>query len=270
MTKIQLSSGSPRDPQFDSVLTDAGAGLRRRAGGALRAPGAAAAAPRASSARRASTPASCPDFLPETRAVREGDWSVAPIPADLQDRRVEITGPVRPQDDHQRAELRREGLHGRLRGLATRPTWDNVIEGQLNLRDAVARHDRLHQPRGQGLPADRQAAPCCSCARAAGTCYEKHVHVDGEPMPGALFDFGLYFFHNARGARGARHRPVFLPAQAGEPSRGAALERRVRLRRGRSSASPHGTIKATVLIETILAAFEMDEILYELRDHSAA
>ena len=97
---------------------------------------------------------------------------------------------------------------------------------------------------------------------------EKHLRVDGEPVSGALFDFGLYFFHNAQRLLDARPRPVLLPAEDGAPPRGAAVERRLRLRRGRARDLPHGAIRATVLIETLPAAFQMDEILYELREHS--
>ena len=98
---------------------------------------------------------------------------------------------------------------------------------------------------------------------------ERHVTVDGEPMSGSLFDFGLYFFHNAKAQIGAGRDALLLPAEDGEPSRGAAVERGLRPTPRPSSAFPHGTIKATVLIETLPAAFEMDEILYELRDHMA-
>ena len=152
---------------------------------------------------------------------------------------------------------------------ACSPTWDNLVEGQINLKDRWAgKIDFIDPQTKQVLRARRQARGADRCARAAGTCVEDHVTVDGAPVAGALFDFGLYFFHNAKRTDRRRHRPLFLPAEDGEPSRGAALERGLRLRASEARRAD-GTIKATVLIETLPAAFEMDEILYEMRDHIA-
>ncbi len=144
------------------------------------------------------------------------------------------------------------------------PTWDNVVEGQINLKDAVRAHHRARQRAGQGLPAQQQTRRADRPPARLAPVREAHHATNGEPVPGAFVDFGLFFFHNASSA-GARHRPVLLSAEDGEPSRSAPVGRGLRLLREASSASPQGSIKATVLIETILAAFEMDEILYELQ-----
>ncbi|MGB9646819.1 MAG: malate synthase A [Stellaceae bacterium] len=208
-----------------------------------------------------------PDFLPETKAIRDGDWRVAPIPPDLQDRRVEITGPT---DRKMVINALNCGANVFMADFedANTPTWENLIEGQANLCDAVlrtitfddqqtGRHYALNgntavlfvRPRGWHLP-------------------EKHVLVDGEPMSGALFDFASFFFHNARElvARGAG--PYFYLPKL-ESHLEARLWNNVFLHAQARLGLPRGTIRATVLIETILAAFEMDEILWELRDHSA-
>jgi malate synthase len=208
-----------------------------------------------------------PDFLPETFAVRFGDWEIAPLPADLQDRRVEITGPVD-------RKMIINALNSRARCFmadfedSCAPTWDNVTEGQVNLRDAVARtiayrdpasgrEYRLHErsatlmvrPRGWHLP-------------------EKHVQVDGVPVSGALFDFAVYLANNhAELARRGTGPYFYLPKL--ESHLEARLWNDVFLAAQEWLGMPRGTIRATVLIETILAAFEMDEILWELREHSA-
>ncbi|ROR32402.1 malate synthase A [Inmirania thermothiophila] len=206
-----------------------------------------------------------PDFLEETRAVRESAWRVAPAPADLEDRRVEITGPV---ERRMMINALNSGAKVFMADFedALSPTWANVMDGQVNLRDAVRRTIRLEtaqkvyelkdetatlvvRPRGWHLP-------------------EKHVLVDGEPVSASLFDFGLYFFHNARELVARGSGPYFylpklenhLEARLWNDVFDAAQDR---------LGLPRGTIRATVLIETILAAFEMEEILYELRHHAA-
>jgi malate synthase len=208
-----------------------------------------------------------PDFLPETKAIRDGDWRVAPIPRDLQDRRVEITGPT---DRKMVINALNCGASVFMADFedANTPTWDNLIEGQANLSDAVrqtvafddpqtGRHYSLNgktavlfvRPRGWHLP-------------------EKHVLVDGEPMSGALFDFALFFFHNAKELVARGTGPYFYLPKL-ESHLEARLWNSVFLHAQARLGLPRGTIRATVLIETILAAFEMDEILWELRDHSA-
>ena len=206
-----------------------------------------------------------PDFLPETQAIRDAEWKVAPIPADLQDRRVEITGPV---DRKMIINALNCGASVFMADFedANAPTWSNNIEGQLNLRDAVRRtisfasgakqyslHEKIAtlvvRPRGWHLA-------------------ENHLIVDGEPVSASLFDFALYFFHNAKEAMSRGTGPYFyLPKM--ESHLEARLWNDVFVRAQEQLGVPNGTIRATVLIETILAAFEMDEILYELRDHSA-
>ena len=208
-----------------------------------------------------------PDFLAHTAGVRSGDWRIAAVPQDLLDRRVEITGPVD-------RKMVINALNAPVRCFmadfedSCSPTWDNIIRGQVNLADAIRRtisfEDgatgkvyRLHEktatlivrPRGWHLP-------------------EKHVIVDGKPMSGSIFDFGLYFFHNAKELLARGSGPYFyLPKM--ESHLEARLWNDVFVAAQEALGVPRGTIKATVLIETILAAFEMDEILFELREHSA-
>src|SRR5919106_1058613 len=208
-----------------------------------------------------------PDFLRETKPIRERDWQIAPIPADLQDRRTEITGPV---DRKMVVNALNSGASVYMADFedATTPTWANLIEGQINLRDAIRREidftdpdsgKRYHlagriatlmvRPRGWHLP-------------------EAHVRIDGKPMSGALFDFGLYVFHNAKELTARGTGPYFYLPKL-ESHLEARLWNDVFMFAEDRLGIPAGTIKATVLIETILAAFEMDEILYELRGHMA-
>ena len=148
------------------------------------------------------------------------------------------------------------------------PTWENTIEGQINLRDAVAGTIRFTSPSGKEYALGEKLATLLVRPRG-WHLVEKHVLVDGEPVSAGLFDFGLYFFHNAQTLLEQGLGPVLLPAEDGEPPRGAALERHLRHGAGRDRHPAGHRSSATVLIETILAAFEMDEILYELREHSA-
>jgi malate synthase len=211
-------------------------------------------------------PAYRPDFLPETREIREGDWKVAPVPAALQDRRVEITGPV---DRKMVINALNSGASMFMADFedSHSPTWSGTIEGQINLRDAVRRSIRYTSPEGKSYALNDKVATLLVRPRG-WHLVEKHMLVDNQPVSGSLFDFGLFFFHNAREqiARGAG--PFFyLPKM--ESHLEARLWNDVFVEAQKILGLPRGTIKATVLIETILAAFEMDEILYELRDHSA-
>ncbi len=204
-------------------------------------------------------------FLEETRAVREGDWTVAPLPDDLLDRRVEITGPVE-----------RKMIINALNSGAScfmadfedsnAPTWANCLEGQVNLRDAVRRTIELHAGGKHYRLNDRTAV---LLVRPRGWhLFEKHFFVDERPAPAGIFDFALYFFHNARALLERGSGPYFyLPKM--ESHLEARLWNDVFLRAQEKLGIPAGTIKATVLVETLPAAFEMDEILYELRQHSA-
>jgi len=208
-----------------------------------------------------------PDFLPETKTIRDGDWRVAPIPRDLQDRRIEITGPT---DRKMVINALNCGANVYMADFedATTPSWDNLIEGQANLSDAVRRQITFDDPEtGRHYVLNDKTAVLFVRPRG-WHLPEKHVLVDGEPISGALFDFGLFCFHNAKEllARGTC-RYFYLPKI--ESHLEARLWNDVFLHTQAKLGLPKGTIRATVLIETIMAAFEMDEILWELRDHSA-
>jgi malate synthase len=208
-----------------------------------------------------------PDFLTETRKVRESDWSVAPIPADLKDRRVEITGPV---DRKMVINALNSGANVFMADFedSLTPTWANLIDGQVNLRDAVRRAIAFKDPAtGRDYKLNEKVAVLL--ARPRGWhLEEKHLLMDGKPMSASLFDFGLYFFHNAKELVSRGSGPYFyLPKM--ENHLEARLWNDVFVHAQKKLGLPNGTVKATVLIETILAAFEMDEILYELRDHMA-
>ncbi len=205
-----------------------------------------------------------PDFLPETRAVREGQWRVAPIPADLQDRRVEITGPT---DRKMIINALNSGARVFMADCedSMAPSWDNVVRGQINLRDAVHRRIDFTSPEGKAYRLVDK--PAVLLVRPRGWhLYEKHMLFRGEPIPGAFVDFGLYLWHNQAELRRRGSGPYFyLPKLEGH--REARLWAEVFDFAERRVGLEPGTIKCTVLIETILAAFEMDEILHELRSN---
>ena len=207
------------------------------------------------------------DFLAETKAVREGDWKCAPLPPDLLDRRVEITGPV---DRKMIINALNSGASVFMADFedANSPTWANCIEGQINLRDAVRRTIEFTAP-DTGKQYRLVDKPAVLFVRPRGFhLWETHVEVDGRPVPGMLCDFGLYFFHNAKAALERGTGPYFyLPKM--ESHLEARLWNDVFTRAQEKLGIPVGTIKATCLIETLPGAFEMDEILYELRQHSA-
>jgi len=207
-----------------------------------------------------------PDFLPETRSVREGTWRVAEIPAGLQDRRVEITGPV---ERKMMINALNSGAQAFMADFedSLSPTWTNVVEGHLNLRDAVRRSIRFVSPDAKVYELQKDLATLLVRPRG-WHLEERHLFVDGQPMSASLADFGLYFFHNAKELVARGSGPYFyLPKM--ESHREARLWKEVFLAAQAALGLPKGTIKSTVLIETILAAFEMEEILFELRDHIA-
>src|SRR6478672_1292469 len=207
-----------------------------------------------------------PDFLEETAAIRSGSWAVAPIPKDLEDRRVEITGPV---DRKMIINALNSGASVFMADFedANSPTWDNVVGGQGNLMDAVRRTISFQSETGKRYSLNPKTATLLVRPRGFHLL-ERHFDVDGKPAPGMLVDFGLYFFHNAGALRAAGTGPYFyLPKM--ESHREARLWNDIFLHAQAQLGVPRGTIKATVLIETLPAAFEMDEILYELREHSA-
>jgi malate synthase len=207
-----------------------------------------------------------PDFLPETRAIREGAWRVAPAPADLLDRRTEITGPV---DRKMVINALNSGAKVFMADFedATAPTWDNLLEGQVNLRDAVRRSIGFTSPEGKAYKLNDRTATLVVRPRG-WHLPEKHVLLDGVPISGSLFDFGLYFFHNAREAVARGTGPYFYLPKL-ESHLEARLWNDVFVHAQRAVGLPTGTVRATVLIETILATFEAEEILYELREHSS-
>jgi malate synthase len=206
------------------------------------------------------------DFLPETEAIRRADWRVAPAPPDLQDRRVEITGPV---DRKMMINALNSGAKVFMADFedALSPTWDNVIQGQVNLIDAVRRAIRFAGPDGKAYQLQDQVATLLVRPRG-WHLIEKHVLVDGEPISAGLFDFGLFFFHNVRELLARGSGPYFYLAKL-ESHLEARLWNDVFNRAQDALGIPRGAIRATALIETIAAAFEMDEILYELREHAA-
>jgi malate synthase len=207
-----------------------------------------------------------PDFLTETAEIRNSDWTIAPIPADLQDRRVEITGPV---DRKMIINALNSGAKVFMADFedANTPTWENNIQGHINLRDAVKRTITFANPDGRLYKLNDKTAVLMVRPRG-WHLIEKHVLVDGAPISGSLFDFGLHFFHNAKNLIANGTGPYFYLPKL-ESHLEARLWNDVFVMAQRELGIPQGTIKATVLIETILAAFEMDEILYELREHSA-
>jgi len=207
-----------------------------------------------------------PDFLPETRQIRESDWKVAPIPKDLQKRWGEITGPVERKMMINALNCGASVFMADFED-ANSPTWDNVIQGQINLIDAIERTIEFHNPDGRIYRLNDEVATLLVRPRG-WHLPEKHVRVDGEPISASLLDFGLYLFHNGRRLLEKGSGPYFYLPKL-ESHHEARLWNDVFNYAQDALSIPRGSIRATVLVETILAAFEMDEILYELRDHSA-
>jgi malate synthase len=208
-----------------------------------------------------------PNFLPETRDIRETDWHVAPITTpDLQQRWVELTGPT---ERKMLINALNSGADVYMADFedANSPTWQNMVEGQVNLIDAIDRTISFENSDGRVYRLDESTATLLVRPRG-WHLLEKHVQVDSEPIAATFLDFGLYFFHNARRLLDRGSAPYFYLPKL-ESHREARLWNEVFCFAQDTLGIPRGTIKATVLIETILAALEMDEILYELRDHSA-
>ena len=207
-----------------------------------------------------------PDFLPETAHIRQAEWTVAPIPHDLLDRRVEITGPV---ERKMIINALNSGANVFMADFedSNSPTWQNNLEGQFNLRDAVEGTISYVSPEGKSYNLNSKVATLLVRPRG-WHLVERHFEVDGMPISASLFDFGLYFFHNAQGLIRKGTGPYFYLPKL-ESHLEARLWNDVFCYAQDELGIPRGTIRATVLIETILAAFEMDEILYELRQHSS-
>jgi malate synthase len=253
-----------RRPGFDSILTAEAvafvADLARTFGSRV----AELLARRAERQKRLDSGAEKLDFLAETASVRAAEWTVSPLPADLLDRRVEITGPV---DRKMIINALNSGANVFMADFedSNSPTWDNAISGQINLFDAVRRTITFE---GGGKSYKLNEKTAVLLVRPRGWhLYEKHMKVDGAFVPGGIFDFGLYFFHNVKALKERGTGPYFyLPKM--ESHLEARLWNDVFLRAQEKLGIPKATIKATCLIETLPAAFEMDEILYELREHS--
>ena len=207
-----------------------------------------------------------PEFLPETVNIREAEWTVAPIPKDLLDRRVEITGPV---DRKMIINALNSGANVFMADFedSNSPTWMNNLEGQANLQDAIDGTITFVSPEGKRYRLNDRVATLLVRPRG-WHLNEKHFLVDGKPISASLFDFGLYFFHNAQRLIRKGTGPYFYLPKL-ESHLEARLWNDVFCFAQDELDIPRGTIRATVLIETILAAFEMDEILYELREHSS-
>ncbi|MHC4548297.1 MAG: malate synthase A [Planctomycetota bacterium] len=207
-----------------------------------------------------------PDFLPQTEEIRRATWTVAPVPADLADRRVEITGPA---DRKMVINALNSGAMVFMADFedSSSPTWENCVRGQLNLCDAVRRTIEFVAPSGKHYWLEEDTATLMVRPRG-WHLDERHLLVDGRPVPAGLFDFGLFFFHNARELMARGTGPyLYLPKLQDHLE--ARLWNDIFVLAQQELGIPRGTIKATVLIEHILAAFEMDEILYELREHAA-
>ncbi|TGV28980.1 malate synthase A, partial [Mesorhizobium sp. M00.F.Ca.ET.186.01.1.1] len=208
-----------------------------------------------------------PDFLPETAEIRNGDWTVAPLPHDLLDRRVEITGPS--GDRKMVINALNSGARMFMADFedANSPTWENSIQGQINMKDAVRRNISYTSPEGKQYTLNEKTAVLIVRPRG-WHLDEKHILLDQQPISGSLLDFGLYFYHNVDALIANKTAPYFYLPKL-ESHLEARLWNDVFVFAQEELNIPRGTIRATVLIETILAAFEMDEILYELREHSA-
>jgi len=205
-------------------------------------------------------------FLAETRAIREDTWAVAPVPADMRDRRVEITGPVERKMIINALNSGASTFMADFEDSCT-PSWDNMIEGQINLRQAIDRTITFTSPEGKRYKLNDKTAVLIVRPRG-WHLMERHVLVDGDPVSGSLFDFGMFLFHNARALVDRGTGPYFYLPKI-ESHLEARLWNEVFTEAQARVGLPQGTIKATVLIETLPAAFEMDEILHELREHSA-
>jgi malate synthase len=255
---------APLHPGFDAILTDEALALVAALHRQFEARRKELLARRVERTKRLDA-GERPDFLAETRHVREGDWQIAPVPADLQCRRVEITGPV---ERKMIINALNSGADAYMTDFedSNTPNWTNQIQGQINVRDAIRRTITLQQGEKSYRLNDKVAT---LVVRPRGWHLdEKHVSIDGQRVSGGIFDFALFMVHNAKELLARGSGPYFyLPKM--ESHLEARLWNDIFVATQKSLGIPQGTIKATVLIETILAAFEMEEILYELREHSA-
>jgi len=255
---------APMKPGFEAILAPEALALVARLHRSFNPRRKELLAARAERARRLDA-GERPDFLAATRHVRDGDWKIAPLPKDLLCRRVEITGPV---ERKMIINALNSGADSYMTDFedSNSPNWDNQITGQINLIDAIRRRIMLEQG-GKTYRLNDKVATLVVRPRG-WHLDEKHVLVDGERVSGGIFDFALYMFHNAKELVARGSGPYFyLPKM--ESHLEARLWNDIFVATQKELGIPQGTVKATVLIETIVAAFEMDEILYELREHSA-
>src|SRR5215470_1059758 len=255
---------APLKPGFDRILTPDALALIARLHRSFEPRRRELLARRAERAKRLDA-GERPEFLAETRQVREGTWTIAPIPHDLQCRRVEITGPV---ERKMIINALNSGADAYMTDFedSNTPNWDNQITGQINVGDAIRRTISLEQG-GKSYRLNEKTATLIVRPRG-WHLDEKHVSVDGARVSGGIFDFALFMFHNAKELLARGSGPYFYLAKL-ESHFEARLWNDIFVMTQKELGPPQGTIKATVLIETILAAFEMDEILYELREHSS-
>jgi len=264
--KMGIRTATPPDPRAAGILNPECLGfvedLVRRFGGRV-----AATLTARREAQRRYDAGERPRFDPATREIRDSEWTVAPLPPELADRRVEITGPV---DRKMIINALNSGASVFMADFedSTSPTWENLVDGQANLVDAVRGTIAYDDP-ASGKSYRLGPAPAVLMVRPRGWHLpERHVEVDGRPIPGALFDFGVFLFHNAPSLLAKGSGPYFyLPKLQGRLE--ARLWNEIFDHAERVLSLPPRSIKATVLIETLPAAFEMDEILWELRDHAA-
>lgn len=208
-----------------------------------------------------------PDFLPETKSIREGEWTVAPIPKDLQDRRVEITGPAEPKMIINALNSGAKVFMADLED-ALSPTWERIIEGQKALYEAVRGTLSFESPEGKKYALNKSGLATLIVRPRGWHLPERHVTMNGEPVSGAIFDFGLYFFHNAAERIKRGTGPYFYLPKT-ESAEEAQLWADIFAYSEKKLGIAHGSIKATTLIEVITATFEMHEILHALKDYAA-
>ncbi len=259
-----VSINAPMQPGFDRILTADALALVAKLHRQFEPRRQALLAKRVERAKQLDA-GERPDFLAETQHVREGKWTIAPLPADLECRRVEITGPV---DRKMVINALNSGADAYMTDFedSNAPSWDNLITGHINLMQAIRRNISLQQGEKSYALNDKVAV---IIVRPRGWHLdEKHVLIDGKRVSGGILDFALYMFHNAKELIARGSGPYFYLPKL-ESHLEARLWNDIFIAAQNELGIPQGTIKATVLIETILAAFEMDEILYELRDHSA-
>jgi malate synthase len=264
-TGVEIHPTGEMTPEFNEILTEDALAFVARLHRAFNPRRKALLATRAARQTRIDA-GELPDFLPETRPVREGDWQVVPIPAPLQRRHVEITGPT---ERKMLINALNSGADMFMADFedANSPTFANMVQGHLNLRDAIERVIEFDSPDGRHYKLNDTVATLLVRPRG-WHLVEKHVLVDDEPISASLFDFGLYLFHNGKRLLGKGYGPYFylpkleshLEARLWNDACGLAQD---------ELGLTRGTVKVTVLIETILAAFEMEEILHELREHIA-